>query len=404
MSSGISKFGYSENTSSGIIGPRGPAGLNGTNGTNGNDGKNGTDGKDAVFPLALNYADISGIASLTGPPDSNSTMYINSNIDMNGTNSIYNVKTISGYSAIGQSIIAESRMIFNGGVEIFNDIMNLSLTTNKFLKADSNKIITSADIQINDVSNLSTRLLLNESNTQNITLINTGDPFTPPNQGASLIQSTSANPTFKIKGLTSSNSIFLTPSTNSVNISIDPAFVTRINTLETRTPFKIWYGVQLDPPSTSDVNLTPRTINSFSGSNVFPIGFFQNGQIIKIKFTGSIMSGANGISTWSVYFNNTISFSYTHPTITSGANLSLFTCEITLPIAVAGNNVNIFNTSAVYMQGKNGESPQQPQCMTALAVGSGTNNLITNDLNVRFRQSVPGTNILTVYNVIYEVY
>ena len=204
--------------------------------------------------------------------------------------------------------------------------------------------------------------------------------------------------------MTSSNNIFLTPSTNSVNVSIDPAFITRINTLETRTPFKIYYGVQLDPPLTTDVNITPRTINSFSGSNVFPIGFFQNGQIIKIKFTGCIVSGANGITTWSVYFNNTISFSYTHPTITSGANLSLFTCEITLPIAVAGNNVNIFNTSAVYMQGKNGESPQQPQCMTALAVGSGTNNLITNDLNVRFRQSVPTNNIFTVYNVIYEVY
>ncbi len=130
----------------------------------------------------------------------------------------------------------------------------------------------------------------------------------------------------------------------------------------------------------------------------------QHGQIIKIKFTGSIVSGATGSNTWSVYFNNTISFSYAHPTLTTNGNLSSFTCEITLPIAISGNNVNIFNTSAVYMQGKNGESPQQPQCMTALAVGSGTSNLITNDLNVRFRQSVPTKNILNIYNVIYEVY
>ena len=209
--SNISKFGFSQNdnnNTAGAIGPRGQSGATGQQGIQGLQGEQGEPGNDAKFPLHLNYGDITGIASLTGPPDFNSTMYINSNIDMNGTNSIYNVKTISGYSAIGQSIIAESRMLFNGGVEIYNDIMNVSLTTDKFLKADSNKIITSADIQINDVSNLSTRLLLNESNIQNITLINTGDPFTPPNQGASLIQSTSANPTFKIKGLTSSNSIF----------------------------------------------------------------------------------------------------------------------------------------------------------------------------------------------------
>ena len=210
-------------------------GSDGKNGTNGNDGKDGTDGndgKDAVFPLALNYADISGISSLTGPPDANSTMYINSNIDMNGANSIYNVKTISGYTAIGQSIIVDSRMLFNGGVEIYNDIMNLSLTTDKFLKADSNKIITSADIQIDDVQNLSTRLTQNEAKTATITLTSTGSAFVAPNQGASLIPTNSANPSLKIKGLTSSNNILLIVSSNSVDITIDPLLTNRISALE----------------------------------------------------------------------------------------------------------------------------------------------------------------------------
>ena len=138
------------------------------------------------------------MSSLTGPPDANSTMYINSNVDFNGSNSIYNVKNISGYQAIGQSITCESRMILQGGVEIYNDIMNYSLTINKFLKADNNKIITSSDITINDVANLSTRLTQNESKIASISLTSSGSLFTAPNQGARLIPVSSANPAFKI--------------------------------------------------------------------------------------------------------------------------------------------------------------------------------------------------------------
>ena len=200
--SSISKFGMAQNDNNNTvstIGPRGQSGQQGIQGLQGDKGEQGEPGNDAKFPLNLNYGDITGIASLTGPPDFNSTMYINSSLDMNGTNSILNVKTISGYTAIGQSITADSRMLFTGGVEIYNDIMNLSLTTDKFLKADSNKIITSADIQIDDVQNLSTRLTQNEAKTATITLTSTGDAFTAPNQGASLIHASSTNPTLKSK-------------------------------------------------------------------------------------------------------------------------------------------------------------------------------------------------------------
>ena len=381
MSSGISKFGYSENSSSGIIGPRGPAGLNGTNGTNGTDGKNGldgkngTDGKDAVFPLALNYADISGIASLTGPPDSNSTMYINSNIDMNGTNSIYNVKTISGYSAIGQSIIADSRMIFNGGVEIFNDIMNLSLTTNKFLKADSNKIITSADIQINDVSNLSTRLLLNESNRQNITLINTGDAFTPPNQGASLIQSTSANPTFKIKGLTSSNNILLGVSANSVDIKIDPALTTRIDNIEAKNTFQNLYStrsLEINPwavlyrthgtsavfdikSGTTFVNVTNGQLAK--GNKTIPAGGLVAGDLYKFTLIGAMTSDAKVDMTFHIFSGATRILTYT--VAGDGLNNQGFgfstTVHVTNPLA----NVALISGMGKYE--KDGKSPSYAQ-------------------------------------------
>jgi hypothetical protein len=344
-----------------------------------------------------------------------------------------NVGTLTLY---GENVVINPSLTVNGA------ITNNSLTANKFLKSDNNKIITSADITINDVDNLSTRLSQNEAKTATISLTSSGSPFTAPNQGASLIPVSSANPSFKIKGLTSSNNILLMVSADSVDVTIDPLLTNKINVLDSnflngllipstispgsngqvlssdgkiavwrtpattlQIPFKMFYGPNLDPPLVTDSKITLMNLNSFSGSSIFPIGFFQQGQIIKIKITGSIVSGANGSNTWSVYFNNTISFSYTHPTITTGANLSAFTCEITCPIAISsGTNVNIYNTTAIYMQGKNGESPQNPQCMTALAVGSGTSNLVTNDLNVRFRQSVPANNILNVYNAIYEVY
>ena len=143
----ISKFGHSEISSSvGIVGPRGPAGTNGLDGKNGTDGKDGKDGKDAVFPLALNYADISGVSSLTGPPDANSTIYINSNMDFNGSNSLYNVSSISGYDAVGQPLTITGRLQVNGSVQIFQDLVTSKLTANKFIKTDGNKTITNADI------------------------------------------------------------------------------------------------------------------------------------------------------------------------------------------------------------------------------------------------------------------
>ncbi len=43
---------------------------------------------------------------------------IGSNLEFNGFNSLYNVKTISGYTAIGQSLSVESRMIIAGGMEV----------------------------------------------------------------------------------------------------------------------------------------------------------------------------------------------------------------------------------------------------------------------------------------------
>ncbi len=131
----------------------------------------------------LNTLDVKNLTRTDGYP-----LVINSIIDMNGLGLL---------NVAGQ--VFQNGFTINGSYEV---------EANKFLKTDEGTALTSADIQISDVKDLSTRLLLNESNIQNISVTSTGDAFTAPNQGASLIHATSTNPAFKIKGLTSSNSIF----------------------------------------------------------------------------------------------------------------------------------------------------------------------------------------------------
>ena len=196
----------------------------------GKKGDQGEPGNDAKFPLNLNYGDIVGIASLSG--GAGSSININSNVDMNGYNSFYNVSSINGYAAIGQHLAINSPLVCNSTVQIFQDLLNYRLTANKFIKTDSMKILSSTDITIDDVENLSTRLTQNEAKTATITLTSTGSAFVAPNQGASLIPTNSANPSLKIKGLTSSNNILLIVSSNSVDITIDPLLTNRLSALE----------------------------------------------------------------------------------------------------------------------------------------------------------------------------
>ena len=141
---------------------------------------------------------------------------------MSGYNSFYNVSSINGYDAIGQHLAINSPLVCNSTVQIFQDLINYRLTANKFIKTDSMKILSSTDITIDDVENLSTRLTQNEAKTATITLTSTGSAFVAPNQGASLIPTNSANPSLKIKGLTSSNNILLIVSSNSEILLLTP--------------------------------------------------------------------------------------------------------------------------------------------------------------------------------------
>lgn len=225
MSTSLSKFGFS--TTDNIAGPPGPRGLPGLDGKNGIDGINGIDGKDgqdAIFPLDINGESIIGISSLSGAPNpiivgAIDPIKINSSLDFMGT-VIMNLSEISG-AVVGEPIVIHSQVAIN----------TLS-TESKFIRADDNKILISSDINIQDVNSLNNKLLLIDDRLASYALTNTGPLFGLPNTYASLVHSTSANPNFKIKGLTCSNNILLISSLDTVDIKIDPLLTDRIVALE----------------------------------------------------------------------------------------------------------------------------------------------------------------------------
>ena len=87
---------------------------------------------------------MSGISSLTGPPDANSTITIGSNLEFNGFNSLYNVKTISGYQAIGQPLTIESQMVVNSSIEVAQNLSvynTLTMTKQILWDAETNILV-----------------------------------------------------------------------------------------------------------------------------------------------------------------------------------------------------------------------------------------------------------------------
>ena len=88
--------------------------------------------------------------------------------------------------------------------------------------------------QDDSINNLSFQLQATQNSVSAISLVNTGDSFAPPGTAASLVHATSSNPSFKVKGLTASNSIVLGVSMDTVDISIDTALIGRISTLESK--------------------------------------------------------------------------------------------------------------------------------------------------------------------------
>jgi hypothetical protein len=351
----------------GIVGPRGPQGAKGDK------GDTGEKGADAVFSFTenmnandknitnLNTVDVKHITRTDGQP-----LVINSIINMSG----YGLINVAGQ-------IYQNGLIING---------SNPFDANKFLKTDEGGTLTSAEIQINDVTDLSTRLQLNESSIQNISVTSTGDAFTAPNQGASLIHTTSTNPTFKIKGLTSSNSIFLTPSSNSVDVSIDPALTTRLSTLETKTQ-NISMNTWVEQPGfnqniylylTRSQEINPwavqyRTFGSSAmfdirngntyvrvtngqlpkGNKVIPAGEMYYGILFKFSLIGLMTSDANVDMTFSIYSGATRLTTYT----VAGDALNNQGFEFSTTVHISNPVANISYLRGIGKYEKDGKSP-----------------------------------------------
>jgi len=384
--SGISKFGVSSdnNNSVGIVGPRGPTGATGAQGAKGDKGETGEKGADAVFSFTenmnannknltnLNTLDVKNLTRTDGSP-----LVINSIIDMNGLGLL---------NVAGQ--VFQNGFTINGSYEV---------EANKFLKTDEGTALTSADIQISDVKDLSTRLLLNESNIQNISVTSTGDAFTAPNQGASLIHTTSTNPAFKIKGLTSSNSIFLTPSTNSVDVSIDPALTTRLSNVEAKSsnisisnytgqpafnqniflyltrsdeisPWAVLYrtygfSAMFD---IRDGNTYVKVTNSQlpKGNKIIPVGGLYSSVLFKFTLGGLITSDANVGMTFSIFSGATRLITYT----VAGDALNNQGFEFSTTVHLSNPVANAAFLHGVGKYEKDGKSP-------SFAVSTNINNL-----------------------------
>ncbi len=70
--------------------------------------------------------------------------------------------------------------------------------------------------QDDSISTLSIQMQATQNSVSAISLVNTGSSFAVPGTAAGLVHATSANPSFKVKGLTDSNSIVF-------NVSMDTA-------------------------------------------------------------------------------------------------------------------------------------------------------------------------------------
>jgi hypothetical protein len=216
---------------------------------------------------------------------------------------------------------------------------------------------------------------LNESNIQNISLTSTGDAFTAPNQGASLIHATSTTPTFKIKGLTSSNYILLGVSANSVDIKIDPALTTRIDNIEAKNTFQNLYSTRsldISPwavlyrthglGAVFDIRNGATFVNVTNGqlakgNKTIPAGGLVAGDLYKFTLIGAMTSDANVNMTFHIFSGASRILTYTavgDALYNQGFEFST-TVHVTNPLA----NVALISGMGKYE--KDGKSPSYVQ-------------------------------------------
>ena len=141
--------------------------------------------------------------------------------------------------------------------------------------------------QDDSINNLSFQLQATQKSVSAISLTNTGASFGLPGTAAGLVHATSANPSFKVKGLTASNSILFGVSMDTVDVSIDPVLIGRISTLENNNN------------SIQSSYILPCTING----SAHTVGFQRVGSIVCMMMTAKSTTGSSIVIIFSTALN-----------------------------------------------------------------------------------------------------
>ena len=143
--------------------------------------------------------------------------------------------------------------------------------------------------QDDSINNLSFQMQATQNSVSAISLVNTGASFAlaGPGTTASLVHATSANPSFKVKGLTASNSILFGVSMDTVDVSIDPVLIGRISTLENNNN------------SIQSSYILPCTING----SAHTVGFQRVGSIVCMMMTAKSTTGSSIVIIFSTALN-----------------------------------------------------------------------------------------------------
>jgi hypothetical protein len=170
-----------------------------------------------------------------------------------------------------------------------------------------------------------------------------------------------------------------------------------------KIPYKIWDGANILPITTTPQDLSVALPNKFRGSNIFPAGYFEMGDTLKIKFNGYVDFGGTGNNIISIFLNGVQHVTFTFPSASSGGSgISAYSADITLVAQIASNLTFSWST-CVYNQNKTGQNAVPPQCVVGSQVSSGSPLNVANTITVRFSQSVSGSNLIKVLSMVYEI-
>jgi len=170
-----------------------------------------------------------------------------------------------------------------------------------------------------------------------------------------------------------------------------------------KIPYKIWDGANILPITTTPQDLSASIANKFRGTNTFPAGYFVMGDTLKIKFNGYVDFNGTGNNIISIFLNGVQHVTFTCPSASSGGGgISAYSAEITLVAQIASNLTFSWST-CVYNQNKTGQNALPPQCIVGSQVSAGSPLNVSNNISVRFSQSVSGSNLIKVLSMVYEI-